>query len=114
VDEEEDRRLALITPDITRITVTLLRRVVGLYPEERVPQEALRIADEVLTEYGTDGLRLLAVSLTAWAAVGIEREARDSGRSLEALLDEMDLLGLEAVSGELGGLGADDDGEDGD
>ena len=110
MDKEEDRRLGLIVPDIAQITVDLLRRVVGLYPEDRIPQEALNTADDVLAEYGTDGLRLLVVSLTGWAAVGIEREAHDSRRSLEAVMDEMDLVRLEAVASELGELGELDSG----
>ncbi|MFE2265417.1 hypothetical protein [Streptomyces griseosporeus] len=102
VDEDEDRRLAAIAPEIIRITVNLLRRVAGLYPEERVPEEALLVADEVLKRYGTDGLRLLAMTLTGWAAVEIEREAQASGRTLESVLDEMELTRLEVEAGEWG------------
>ncbi|MFD5267365.1 hypothetical protein [Streptomyces sp. NPDC058335] len=58
----------------------------------------------MLAGYGTDGLRLLVVGLTGWAAIGIEREAHDSGRSLEAVMDETDLVRLEAVASELGEL----------
>ncbi|MFI6286776.1 hypothetical protein ACIBCM_18840 [Streptomyces sp. NPDC051018] len=95
MDDAEDRRLGAIAPDISRISVSLLRRVVGLYPEERIPEEALRTADEVLAEYGTDGLRVLVMSLTGWAAVEIEKDADTSGRTVEALLDDMDLTRLE-------------------
>ncbi|GAA2259851.1 hypothetical protein GCM10010232_58410 [Streptomyces amakusaensis] len=95
MDEAEDRRLRAIAPDISHISVSLLRRVVGAYPEERIPEEALRTADEVLENYGTDGLRVLVMSLTGWAAVEIEKDAHMSGRTHEALLDDMDLTRLE-------------------
>ncbi|MGW4199667.1 hypothetical protein [Streptomyces sp. NPDC004726] len=95
MEEAEDRRLGAIAPDITQISVDLLRRVVGLYPEERIPEEALRTADEVLAAYGIDGLRALIMSLTGWAAVEIEKEAHTSGRTAEALLDDMDLIRLD-------------------
>lgn len=96
VDEDEDRRLRAIAPDISQISISLLRRVVGLYPEERIPEEALACADEVLEKYGTDGLRLLVMSLAGWAAVEIERDAQATGRTHEALLDDIDLTRLEA------------------
>ncbi|MEU9447101.1 hypothetical protein [Streptomyces sp. NPDC048277] len=78
----------------------LLRRVAGLYPAEAVPAEALKVADEVLEKYGTDGLRLLVLGLTSRAAVAIESEAHASGRPLESLLDEMELIRLEAINGD--------------
>ncbi|MFJ6571854.1 hypothetical protein ACIQNU_31060 [Streptomyces sp. NPDC091292] len=96
MDEDEDRRLREIIPDISRISVALLRKVVGLHPAERIPEEALAVADEVLEEYGTDGLRVLVMSLAGWAAVEIERDAQTTGRTHEALLDDMDLTRLEA------------------
>ncbi|MFD9486863.1 hypothetical protein ACFWBX_23415 [Streptomyces sp. NPDC059991] len=57
MDKDEERRLRAIAPEITRVTIDLLRTVVGLEPAERVPEEALRAADAVLAEYGSDGLR---------------------------------------------------------
>lgn len=95
MDEEEDRRLGAIAPDVSQISIALLRGVVGLYPEDRVPQEALAVADRVLEEYGTDGLRLLVISLACWAAVEIERDAHVSGRTYESILDEMELTRIE-------------------
>lgn len=96
MDEEEDRRLAAITPEITRRSIDLLRKVVGVYPEERIAQEALECADDILAEYGTDGLRILVMSLTGWAAVETEKDARASGRSLDSMIDDMMLTWLEA------------------
>lgn len=84
-----------LAPSISRISIGLLRKTVGLEPAERVPEEALAVADQVLEEHGTDGLRLLVLSLTGWASVEIERNAHLAGRSHEALLDEMELTGLE-------------------
>ncbi|MCH0563169.1 hypothetical protein [Streptomyces sp. MUM 2J] len=111
VDTDEDERLAAIAPEIIRITVSLLRRVAGLYPEERVPQEALLVADGILDRYGVDGLRLLTMTLTGWAAVEIEREAQASGRTLQSVLDEMELTRLEVEVGEWGAEGQDGDRE---
>ncbi|MEO3978529.1 hypothetical protein [Streptomyces sp. CAU 1734] len=99
MDEAEDRRLQAIAPDISQISVELLRKVAGAYPEERIPEEALRTADAVLERYGSDGLRVLVMSLTGWAAVEIEKDAHMSGRTIEALLDDMDLTRLEAQDG---------------
>jgi hypothetical protein len=96
VDKAEDERLRAITPKISRLTITLLRQVVGLEPAERVPKEALAVADKVLKDHGTDGLRLRAVSLMGWAAAGIERDAQLTGRTLEAVLDGLELACLEA------------------
>ncbi|MFI1360618.1 hypothetical protein ACH4TV_44660 [Streptomyces sp. NPDC020898] len=96
MDEEEDRRLAAITPEITRRSIDLLRKVVGVYPEERIAQEALECADDILAEYGTDGLRILVMSLTGWAAVETEKDALASGRSLDSMIDDMMLTWLEA------------------
>ncbi|MBD0746877.1 hypothetical protein [Streptomyces sp. CBMA152] len=96
MDKDEERRLWLIAPEITRTTIRLLRTVVGLEPAERVPEEALRVADEVLAEHGTDGLRVLLMSITGWTAVGIETNAHLTGKSNEAYLDEMELTCLEA------------------
>ncbi|MET8244536.1 hypothetical protein ABZV31_09020 [Streptomyces sp. NPDC005202] len=98
--EDEDGRLGVMAPDIVRISMTLLRRVVGAYPEERIPQEAMAVSDEVLEKYGTEGLRILVMCLTAYAAVEIERNAQMSGRTLESLLDEMDLTRFEIDYGE--------------
>ncbi|MYS19361.1 hypothetical protein GA0115240_10764 [Streptomyces sp. DvalAA-14] len=96
MDKDEERRLSALTPEISRATVDLLRRVVGLEPAERIPEEALATADRVLAERGTDGLRILAMSLTGWAAVLIEQDAKLSGRTFEAVLDDIDLTCLEA------------------
>ena len=96
MDEEEDRRPAAITPEITRRSIDLLRKVVGLYPEERIAQEALECADDILEEYGTDGLRILVMSLTGWAAVEMEKDARASKRTLDSMIDDMMLTWLEA------------------
>lgn len=95
VDEDEDRRLGRIAPDISHMSIGLLRKVVGVYPEERIAEEALGAADRVLEQYGTDGLRVLVMSLTGWAAVQIEKEAQLTGRTHEALLDDMDLTRFE-------------------
>ncbi|WP_405583807.1 hypothetical protein [Streptomyces sp. NBC_01190] len=96
MDKEEERRLAALTPVISRTTVDLLRQVVGLEPAERIPEQALDTADRVLAEYGTDGLRILTMSLTGWAAVLIEQDAKLSGRTNEAVLDDIDLTCMEA------------------
>ncbi|KPI06224.1 hypothetical protein OK074_4202 [Actinobacteria bacterium OK074] len=89
-----------MTPDISGVSVRLLREVVGLYPEERIAQRAMETADDILSEYGSDGLRVLVMVLTGWAAVGIERHAMTSHRPPEALLDEMDLLRFEVDPGD--------------
>jgi hypothetical protein len=96
VDADEDRRLLALVPDISQLSVALLRKVVGLHPAEQIAAEALSVADDVLEKYGTDGLRVLIMSLTGWAAVEVEREALATGRSHEALLDEMEVTRLEA------------------
>ncbi|WP_406477376.1 hypothetical protein [Streptomyces sp. NBC_01615] len=98
MDKAEDQRLAAIAPEISQLTVTLLRQVVGLEPAERVPEQALAVADKVLKDHGTDGLRLLVVSLTSWAAAEIEHDAQLTGQSFEAVLDGMELACLEANS----------------
>jgi hypothetical protein len=85
-----------MAPAISRISVGLLREVVGLYPAERIPEKGLAVADQVLEEYGTDGLRLLIMSLTGWAAVHIERDAQLTGRTHEAVLDDIEVTCLEA------------------
>ncbi|WNI16522.1 hypothetical protein [Actinacidiphila sp. ITFR-21] len=96
MDWEDERRLSALAPEMSRTTVDLLRRVVGLEPAERIPVEALATADRVLAQHGPDGLRILAMSLTGWAAVLIEQEAKLSGRTNEAVLDDIDLTCLEA------------------
>jgi hypothetical protein len=102
VDDEamsvEDQRLMALAPSISRISIDLLRQTAGLEPAESVPERAMAVANKVLEDYGTDGLRLLVVSLTVWASVEAERNAQLTGRSLEALLDEMELTGLEVHS----------------
>ncbi|MFD3498980.1 hypothetical protein ACFWWT_07405 [Streptomyces sp. NPDC058676] len=95
MDAEEDERLAAITPEISRLSIDLLRRAAGTYPAERLAKEALEYADEIFDQYGTDGLRLLVMSLTGWAAVQLEVNAHESGRSLQSLLDDMMLTWLE-------------------
>ncbi|KNB50761.1 hypothetical protein [Streptomyces caatingaensis] len=96
MDEEEDRRLRAIAPEISRRTVGLLRTVVGLEPAERVPEEAMYVADDILAKHGTDGLRSLVMSLAGWAAVGMENVAQLTGKTYEALVDEIELTCLEA------------------
>ncbi|MFF3333379.1 hypothetical protein ACFYWX_28150 [Streptomyces sp. NPDC002888] len=96
MDKEEDQRLAALAPEISRLSIELLRRAAGTYPEERVAQEALECADDILKHHGTDGLRVLIMSLTCWSAVQLEINAHTSGRTLESLLDDMLLTWLEA------------------
>lgn len=96
MDKDEERRLRAIAPEITRATIDLLRTVVGIEPAERVPEEALRAADRVLARHGPDGLRVLVMSMAGWTAVGIESNARLTGKTHEACLDEMELTCLEA------------------
>ncbi|MEV8532509.1 hypothetical protein [Streptomyces sp. NPDC051211] len=96
MDEEEDLRLARITPEISRRTIGLLRELVGLEPPERVPEGAMALADAVLAEHGPDGLRVLVMTLSAWATAQIENVAELSRRSYEAVLDSMELACLEA------------------
>ncbi|MEV5508088.1 hypothetical protein [Streptomyces orinoci] len=96
MDEEEDRRLRAIAPEISRVTIGLMRTVVGLEPAERVPEEALYVADEVLARHGPDGLRVLVMSLTGWMAVGIENVAMLTGKTHEAVIDDIELTCLEA------------------
>lgn len=110
MDAEEDERLAAITPEISRLSIDLLRRAAGTYPAERLAKEALEYADEVFDQYGTDGLRLLVMSLAGWAAVQLEVNAQESGRSLQSLLDDMMLTWLETEPG----AGDEDDDEAGD
>ena len=102
MDPEEDQRLAAIAPEISRISIDLLRKAAGTYPEEQVAKEALDCADEILSQYGTDGLRALVMSLTCWATVQLEVNAQASGRPLESVLDDMLLTWLETDPGELG------------
>ena len=94
--ENDCTRLAGMTPEISRRTLTLLRGLAGLEPPEQVPEEAMNTADEVLAEYGTDGLRVLVMTLAAWATAQIENVSELSGRSHEAVLDAMELACLEA------------------
>ncbi|MEX3101824.1 hypothetical protein DF268_28555 [Streptomyces sp. V2] len=91
-DEEEADSMELmkILPDISRITLQLLRHTVGLFPEERVAARAARVADLVLKEYGSDGLRLLSVNLATLATVHIEHNAILTRRPLLSLLDDLD------------------------
>ena len=91
-DEEEADSVELmrILPDISRITIELLRHTVGLFPEERVAARASRVADLVLKEYGSDGLRLLSVNLSTLATVHIEHNAVLTRRPLLSLLDDLD------------------------
>ncbi|GAA2722146.1 MULTISPECIES: hypothetical protein [Streptomyces] len=96
MDEDEDRRLRAIAPEISYVTIGLMRRTVGLEPAERVPQEALAVADDVLARHGTDGLRVLVMSLAGWTAVGIENIAHLTSKTHEALIDDIELTCLEA------------------
>ncbi|MET9464617.1 hypothetical protein ABZY44_07275 [Streptomyces sp. NPDC006544] len=96
MDDEEDLRLARMTPEISRRTLALLRGLTGLEPPEQVPEEAMITADEILAEFGTDGLRVLVMTLASWATAQIENVAELSGRSHEAVLDTMELACLEA------------------
>ncbi|MFF8940725.1 hypothetical protein ACF1A5_00325 [Streptomyces sp. NPDC014864] len=104
-DEETDRDEdgasdEAMAPDIVEISMSLLRRVAGAYPEERIPQEAQAVTDEVLEKYGMEGVRILVMCLTAYAAVEVERNAQTSGRSLESILDEMDVTRFEIDYGD--------------
>lgn len=96
MDEEEDMRLARLTPEISRRTLAMLRDLAGLEPPEQVPEDAMIVTDAILADYGTDGLRVLAMTLAAWATAQIESVAELSGRSHEAVLDAMELACLEA------------------
>ncbi|MFC5720723.1 hypothetical protein ACFP1Z_11165 [Streptomyces gamaensis] len=96
MDEEEGRRLRAIAPEITRVTIGLMRTVIGLEPAERVPEEAQRVADKVLAEHGTDGLRVLIMSLAGWMAVGMENVAQLTGQTYEAVVDSVELTCMEA------------------
>lgn len=96
MDDEEDQHLTAIAPEVSRLSIDLLRRAVGTYPAERVAQEALDCADDVLDRYGTDGLRVLAMSLACWATVQVEINAQASGRPGQSLLDDLQLTWLEA------------------
>ncbi|WP_416973481.1 hypothetical protein [Streptomyces sp. 4F14] len=91
-DEEEADSVQLmrILPDISRTTLELLRHTVGLFPEERVAARASRVADLVLKEYGSDGLRLLSINLATLATVHIEHNAVLTRRPLQSLLDDLD------------------------
>ncbi|MER6628835.1 hypothetical protein ABT301_11405 [Streptomyces sp. NPDC000987] len=95
MDEEEDKRLAALTPEVSRLSIDLLRRAAGAYPAEEIAREALDCADHILDRYGTDGLRVLVMSLTCWATVQVEINAHASGRPLQSLLDDMLLTWLE-------------------
>ncbi|MGW1073007.1 hypothetical protein [Streptomyces sp. NPDC002537] len=96
MDEEEDRRLRAIAPEISHTTIGLMRTVVGLEPAERVPEEAMKVADAVLAKHGTDGLRVLIMSLSGWMAVGIENVAQLTHQTHEAVIDSIELTCLEA------------------
>ncbi|RSS79239.1 hypothetical protein [Streptomyces sp. WAC06614] len=100
MDRDEDVRLARITPEISQRTMALLRSLVGLEPPERVPEGAIAVADEVFAAYGTDGLRVLVMTLASWATAQIENVAELSGRGHEAVLDSMELACLEASNQE--------------
>ncbi|EDX25801.1 hypothetical protein SSAG_05632 [Streptomyces sp. Mg1] len=96
MDDEEDMRLARMTPEISRRTLAMLRGLAGMEPPEQVPEEAMLVADAILAEHGTDGLRVLVMTLAAWATAQIENVAELSRRSHEAVLDAMELACLEA------------------
>lgn len=96
MNDEEDTRLARMTPEISRRTLTLLRGLAGLEPPEQVPERAMDAADEILAEHGTDGLRVLVMTLAAWATAQIGHVCELSGRTHEAVLDAMELACLEA------------------
>ncbi|MEU3061457.1 hypothetical protein AB0P12_12770 [Streptomyces subrutilus] len=96
MDDEEDMRLARMTPEISRRTLGMLRGLAGLEPPEQVPEDAMIVADSILAEYGTDGLRVLVMTLAAWATAQIESVAELSRRTHEAVLDSMELACLEA------------------
>ncbi|MFD7558111.1 MULTISPECIES: hypothetical protein [unclassified Streptomyces] len=96
MNDEEDMRLAGMTPEISLRALTMLRGLVGLEPPEQVPEDAMEVADAILAQHGTDGLRVLAMTLAAWATAQIENVAELSGRSHEAVLDAMELACLEA------------------
>ncbi|MET9603669.1 hypothetical protein ABZZ17_01240 [Streptomyces sp. NPDC006512] len=100
MDEEEDMRLARMTPEISRRTLTMLRGLAGLEPPEQVPEDAMIVADGILADHGTDGLRVLVMTLAAWATAQIENVAELSKRSHEAVLDAMELACLEASAEE--------------
>ncbi|GGZ72193.1 hypothetical protein GCM10010371_34950 [Streptomyces subrutilus] len=89
-------RLARMTPEISRRTLGMLRGLAGLEPPEQVPEDAMIVADSILAEYGTDGLRVLVMTLAAWATAQIESVAELSRRTHEAVLDSMELACLEA------------------
>ncbi|MFD9305078.1 hypothetical protein ACFWCB_20865 [Streptomyces sp. NPDC060048] len=95
MDDDEDLRLARMTPEISRRTLALLRGLAGLEPPERVPEEAMLTADAILAEFGTDGLRVLVMTLASWATAQIENVSELSRRSHEAVLDAMELACLE-------------------
>ncbi|MFI1969461.1 hypothetical protein BLA24_14530 [Streptomyces cinnamoneus] len=96
MDEDEDLRLRAIAPEISRVTIGLMRKTVGLEPAERVPEEALCVADDVLAKHGTDGLRVLIMSLAGWMTVGIENIAHLTGKTNEAVVDDIELTCMEA------------------
>ncbi|MFD8147913.1 hypothetical protein [Streptomyces sp. NPDC059708] len=100
MDEDEDMRLARITPEISRRTLAMLRGLAGLEPPERVPEGAMAVADAVLADHGTDGLRVLVMTLASWATAQIENVAELSGRGHEAVLDAMELACMEAAAEE--------------
>ncbi|MEV0502052.1 hypothetical protein AB0I84_31280 [Streptomyces spectabilis] len=97
MDRDLDGRLAVLVPEISGVTAELMRAVVGLEPPERVPTEAWRVSGRVLEKHGVEGLRLLLVCLTGWSAVQTERVAMLTGRSLEAVLDELDVARHEVL-----------------
>ncbi|HEY8985293.1 MAG TPA: hypothetical protein VIU15_37670 [Streptomyces sp.] len=92
-EEADSVRLMTILPEVSRITLELLRHTVGTFPEENVASRASRVTDLVLKEYGTDGLRLLAVHLATLATVHIEHNAILTHRPLQSLLDELGPFG---------------------
>ncbi|MEW2528057.1 hypothetical protein [Streptomyces sp. NPDC047071] len=97
MDAESDRRLAALAPEISGVTAALMRSAAGAEPPERVPAEAWRVSGRVLEEHGVDGLRLLLMCLTGWAVAQTERVAMLQGRSLDAVLDELDVARYETL-----------------
>ncbi|MHC5902421.1 hypothetical protein ACVNF4_00630 [Streptomyces sp. S6] len=92
-DEADSVRLMEILPEVSRVTLELLRHTVGTFPEEKVASRATRVTELVLKKYGTDGLRLLSVHLATLATVHIEHNAVLTHRPLQSLLDELDPIG---------------------
>ncbi|MDG4864707.1 hypothetical protein P8605_41825 [Streptomyces sp. T-3] len=84
-----------MAPHVNQMVEDLMRTVVGLDPPEQVPAEAWAASEKVLERYGTEGLQLLLVSLTGWAAAQTERAALLTGKSTEAILDELHISARE-------------------